>query len=349
MPYSTRTHLPALTLSLITFILGMSYCLAEPKQAQPITAEELHAHPERFLVYEVTSDHYIVYRLGRNEEIKLEDQILWGRVEGLHIQSYRGSSSERSPQWGPVRFSLSTRNAHTGYNDSLEFRHPAPEPLHSADPARSAGAPAPPVQYQPRPPPTMEIHCYNLQNEAKRTQLRLLPPEEASVKLAQARVIPPPHKPYRTHALLRDDWGVYYLIEQNVDPYKQSDFRLWVGYRGAMERVPVITAAHDSMGVVLVSKDAAIRLVTQGAERGSGCQEPGAYWVSKDPTQATRKELIKVPYYENTQVIFSQLGIYDQLYFGQPCDILQGRLMPRLDHPEELPPADLIRYELPSP
>jgi len=349
MPYSTRTHLPALTLSLITFILAMSYCLGAPKQAQPITTEELRAHPERFLVYEIGSDHYIVYRPSTNEKIELEDQILWGRAEGLHMQGYRGSSTERSPKWGPVRFSLSARNLHTGYNDSLEFRHPAPEPLHSADSAGSAGAPAPPIQYQPRPTPTMEIHCYNLQNEASRTQLRLLSPEEASVKLAQAKVIPPPHKPYKTHALLRDDWGVYYLIEQNVDPYKRSDFRLWVGYRGAMERVPVITAAYDSMGVVLVSKDAAIRLVTQGAERSAGCQELGAYWVSKDPTQVARKELIKVPYYQNTHVIFSQLGIYDQLYFGQPCDIIQGRLMPRLDHPEELPPADLIQYELPSP
>ena len=152
---------------------------------------------------------------------------------------------------------------------------------------------------------------------------------------------PRPYRPYRAHALLRDEWGRYYFVERSRLEANMNDFRLWVGYRGEMKKVPVMTAARDTKGVVLVSKEAAIRLITK-VTQFNGYQEVGALWVERS---GGRKELIDVPVSDNLDVIYSQLGIYDQLYLGDVCEMLEGILMPRLDHPEELPPPDLVRYD----
>lgn len=346
---------PALFMMLFSlYVILLDLCLfssavqAKTKVGQ-ITTEELQTYPERFYVYEVIKDHYLVYRNTLDQEIEIEDLFLWGRIEGLHTQGYDGNSAERSKEWNLLNVSLHSRRSNVEFSSSLKVIHPPPPELkvdtHSTKIQAHPEEPPKAKQYGPRPSPTIHMECPKYLRIKDEYNLKLLTPEETKVLLKKARIISTPHLTFSAYSLLRDDWGVYYYIEQNKDPYKINDFRLWVGYRGAMKRVPVITAAYDSKGIVLVSKDSAIRLVSKGATSNQACEELGAYWVSKQQGAEQRKELLNIPIRENQFIIYNELGIYDHLYMARMCDPLKGRLMPRLNHPEEFPSPDLIQYD----
>ena len=322
---------------------GQSKAKVKPK----ITTEELQAHPERFHVAEVDQAHYIVFDREISSLNDLKTRLLVGRLGSLHLMDVRSSSAEIQPTYGAVQFSVSARRVHHGYlNSTVLFEHPPPVRSDEAERGDADQGLVAEARVT-RPAPSLKISCQKHRKyvgvdgkEIDEHPLRFIPSAEASSLLRSAKVTPPPFKVYTSHALLRDEWGRYYFVERSRLTADVNDFRLWVGYRGEMKKVPVITAAVDSKGVVLVSKEAAMRLVTNFT-RQSACQDVGALWVER---AGERKELIDVPVRDNQTVIHSQLGIYDQLYLGDVCDILDGILMPRLDHPEELPPSEIIRY-----
>ena len=153
-------------------------------------------------------------------------------------------------------------------------------------------------------------------------ELKSLPYTEVNKLLTQARFYKPVYTTHRAHRLFRDDWGVYYYIEENKNPAQGQRYRLWMGYRRAMKLIPVITAASDSEGVVLVSKDAAIRLVADNRQLSNQNKENyGAYWTEGNK----QKVLLEVPVDRNQGLIFNELGLYDSLYLGSFCDPLFNR------------------------
>jgi len=328
--WNQRLCLWGATLSLLCITPQLSS--AEEAEAPPITSEELRSAPERFLVAELGDEHYVVVDRHIKQLGHLTQRLLIGRINALHTLSYSGSSGESSAERGLLKFSLSKRDLHMGgVHASLDYHHPSPK------------AETPSGEPIARPAPSLSISCPVRDSKLLHKQeLKILSNSETATLLKSSAVIPEPDRPFSSHRLLRDDWGKYYFIEKDKDPYSGQPYRLWVGYRGSMKRVPVMTAADDTMGVVLVSQGAAIRLTTQGAEPSAGCQAVGAYWVKED----SRRELTLIPRHQNLDVIFSQLGIYDQIYLGHYCDIARGLPMPRVDYPEELPPPELVRYEL---
>ena len=98
-----------------------------------------------------------------------------------------------------------------------------------------------------------------------------------------------------TLAIARTDYlemtGVHTTTLRRIDILETGErFRLWVGYRGNLKLVPVITAAHDTEGTVLVSSKAAIRLVASPVNNNS--ESIGALWTEQD----TQRKLLEVIY-----------------------------------------------------
>ena len=165
---------------------------------------------------------------------------------------------------------------------------------------------------------TCKQEINGIKSEIK-NQLVSLPFNQAKLIIQQSRFYESVYTSHRSHRLFRDDWGTYYYIEENKAPETGERFRLWVGYKGNLKLIPVITAAHDSEGTVLVSSKAAIRLVA--SPNKSNSESVGAYWTEQD----TQRKLLEVPVDRNQGVIFNELGIYDSLYLGSICDPLFKR------------------------
>ena len=171
-------------------------------------------------------------------------------------------------------------------------------------------------------PESLKYTCRQDINGVKseiKNQLSSLPIKEAKTIIQQSRLYESVYTSHRSHRLFRDDWGTYYYIEENKAPETGERFRLWIGYKGDLKLIPVITAAHDSEGTVLVSSKAAIRLVASPSKRNA--ESIGAYWTEQD----TQRKLLEVPVDQNQGVIFNELGIYDSLYLGSICDPLFKR------------------------
>ena len=175
--------------------------------------------------------------------------------------------------------------------------------------------------------PSIDLDCHQELDGVKldvKKSFKSLNMGEAQAILSKVRLFEPIYTTHKPHRLFRDDWGVYYYIEENKSPQRSERYRLWMGYRGAMKLVPVITAAVDTEGLVLISKDAAIRLISKRSTQRSNQQNSeqfGAYWTDSQ----TQKSLLEVPIDMNQGVIFNELGIYDQLYMGSFCDSFFNR------------------------
>lgn len=141
-----------------------------------------------------------------------------------------------------------------------------------------------------------------------------------------------PRLAYRANRFFRDDWGVYYFVEERQNPSSGERYRLWRGYRGEMKVIPTITAASDSEGIVLVSKEASMRLVSKGRHLRPHTSPTsqitldgdfhGAVWIE----EGVHKPLLEIPIDRNRHIIYGELGIYDHIYLGSPCDPSFGRM-----------------------
>lgn len=181
---------------------------------------------------------------------------------------------------------------------------------------------------------TLDLSCSQTNDGMIRSinvQKTAIDEEEAKTLLSNAKLYRPISATHIAYRLFRDSWGVYYFIEERKSPEKGELFRLWRGYRGSMSLIPTMTAASDSEGVVLISKDAAMRLVSSGgrpsAYKNNSGEEYGALWLQTESPTSDRqqKTLVEIPIAENQGVIYSELGIYDDYYLGSPCDPLYGR------------------------
>ena len=341
-------RLPTLLSALLGTLLGPFVCStashAKPSEAPLITTQELREHPERFYVAELTQGHYLVVDQQVSQLNDLSTRVLTGRLNALHPLSVVSSGGEFSREGRAHTWNLSQRIIYlNGYRyESLKFTQPQAQ----EEGAQEEGAQAEPAQPSAPQSPTLTLSCpQETRRDDKKHTLTLLPQAQASELLKKAWVGARPVRPYSPYRLLRDDWGRYYFVEQSKAEHSAHPFRLWFGYRGRVKQLNVMTVAHDTEGVVLVSSDAAMRLVaSQSRDRRDGFNENvGAYWVKED----SRRELLNIPIESNTKVIFEELGMYNQLYLGYLCDPFNGRLSPRPEHPNELPDPQRVTYDLP--
>lgn len=111
------------------------------------------------------------------------------------------------------------------------------------------------------------------------------------------------------HALLRDDSGIYYYIDQLRREYGGKGYRVFVGKKGAMKALPLTDVAIDSGGEVFATRSGELRLV-----------------VDDDPKTASWKKggkstkLIVLDAQRDEPIIFKELGIYS--FLGTICDDL---------------------------
>ena len=113
----------------------------------------------------------------------------------------------------------------------------------------------------------------------------------------------------RAHALARNDRGEYYYVDRQREPEDSKDFRLFAGSKGAMKQQRLTQVDSDSGGDVFTTKKGALSLVPSKSE---------AAWV----VGKTKTELMLLPVEDNTQLIYSELGVYKGEGLGTPCDDL---------------------------
>ncbi|WP_254360900.1 hypothetical protein [Corallococcus exiguus] len=133
-----------------------------------------------------------------------------------------------------------------------------------------------------------------------------VPAEEAKELLRKAAYQPSPVK-FQPYALLRDDKGVYYLVERGIGADNKS-FRIFTGQRGQVKQQKMLNVVTDSQGEIFSTQGGDLRLVVD--------REEPSFWVVK----SKRQKLRAVPVGENLPFIYNELGVYTGARLGTPCD-----------------------------
>ncbi|HTM22195.1 MAG TPA: hypothetical protein VL172_16860 [Kofleriaceae bacterium] len=112
----------------------------------------------------------------------------------------------------------------------------------------------------------------------------------------------------RAYALARDEFGVYYYVDQLREEFGGKGFELYVGPRGNMVKQKMINIVSDSMGDIFATAKGDLRLILDKSE---------ANWVKGKK----RTQLTYVPPEDNAYMIYAELGVYNER-LGTPCDDL---------------------------
>lgn len=135
----------------------------------------------------------------------------------------------------------------------------------------------------------------------------LVEPEKAREQLRKATFEPGPMK-FMPYALLRDDRGTYYLVEQGFPASDDKRFRIFIGPRGQVKPQKMLNVVKDSQGEIFTTKGGDLRLVVNR-------NEP-SFWIAKKQ----KKKLNPVPVGDNLPFIYNELGVYTGARLGTPCD-----------------------------
>jgi hypothetical protein len=149
---------------------------------------------------------------------------------------------------------------------------------------------------------------YEVQCDARHTELEPLPRSEAEAMIAAATF----HQPlwrFRAFALARDDRGTYYYVDRQREPEDSLNFRLYSGPRGAVKALKMTNVVSDSEGQIFSTKTGDLRLVLDKHE---------AAWVKGK----ARTALVPLPIEDNAALIYGDLGAYTGQRLGTPCDDL---------------------------
>jgi hypothetical protein len=114
---------------------------------------------------------------------------------------------------------------------------------------------------------------------------------------------------YRPHLLARDDAGVYYYVDKLARSYGGKGYRVFVGKKGMMKRMPLVDIASDSAGEVFSTKTGSLRLVNAVEDT-----KASTVWIKGEK----RTDLIRLDPDVNSALIFSELGLYT--FLGTTCD-----------------------------
>ena len=309
-------------------------------------SQQIRANEVLYEVFQVSDmPPYFIF-ISSDERVK-DRSILAGTSEYVHPLKVVSSSRQGAKQLG---WSIYDAHAETTYaTHRVDYKSSVSEVKSDQESTATHDSSSEHTVPHQEVRSTLQLNCSQPKDGVQRDIQKTFSPlgtGEARALLSKIKLygeISTTHRPYR---LFRDDWGVYYYIEEHKSPAQGERFRLWRGYRGSMSLLNVMTAAADTEGVVLISKDAAMRLVSKRGENRSVRSENGemfgAFWTQAESASSgqKRKSLVEVPTQKNQSVIFNDLGIYDGLYLGSVCDPLYHRdpnLMRDLD-PENTTP-----------
>ncbi len=154
---------------------------------------------------------------------------------------------------------------------------------------------------------------YSVSCARKDTALTPVPAEEAKVVFAAATFVEPTWT-RQPEKLLRDETGVYYLVDRfrSKDPSDRRDFRVFVGRKGAMKQLPLKDIVDDNQGMILETKTGDLRLVTSAEGKLEG------KWLQgKRSTTLLEVDLSR---FDTGRMIYMDLGPYSSQRLGTPCD-----------------------------
>jgi hypothetical protein len=142
----------------------------------------------------------------------------------------------------------------------------------------------------------------------KKIPLTLMDGAEAAEMLRKATYEQNPQQ-YAPHALLRDTKGNYYFVDRGFHPSQQKSYRVFIGQRGNLKPQKMTNVVSDSEGEIFSTKKGELRLVLD--------RDKSSMWIEN-----TRKqfELRPVPVQENLPLIYNDLGVYEGVRLGTPCD-----------------------------
>jgi hypothetical protein len=143
----------------------------------------------------------------------------------------------------------------------------------------------------------------------RETPLALVEGEQARSLLLAAAWRDTPQR-YRPHALLRDKSGVYYYVDSGYKETEANRFRLFRGRKGSLKELKMTNVVSDSEGEIFSTHTGSLRLILDRTK-------PPA-WTESGKTTTLKA----VPVNENLMLIYNELGIYDGLRLGNPCDDL---------------------------
>jgi hypothetical protein len=109
------------------------------------------------------------------------------------------------------------------------------------------------------------------------------------------------------YLLARDDKGTYYFVDMERDAPGKKDMRLYIGPRGKLSRQQMTNIVSDTEGDIFSTKTGELRLVAN---------VDSLKWVQGK----SELKLTHVPVEENHVLIYTDLGVYDRLPLGTPCD-----------------------------
>lgn len=175
----------------------------------------------------------------------------------------------------------------------------------------------PRVRHGSNSPASIEMRdsgkTYQISCGKKTTAVQPLPAEEAKKMVGEAKFFGTlwSRLPER---LLRDDTGVYYLVDRlrTEEANDRRDFRVYVGKRGEAKQLPLKDVVDDAKGLILATKDGNLRLITNTDGK------PEGKWIKGKKTV----ELTEVPIdnFDTARLIYMDLGPYSGQRLGSPCD-----------------------------
>jgi len=149
------------------------------------------------------------------------------------------------------------------------------------------------------------VYTMSCRDEQNRTQLTPLPPVEARSLLEKA-AFKGRRMDRMAYALGRDGTTYYYVDVANASR-DSTDYRVYVGKRGAMKQLKLTDQAADSNGRVFTSKAGSLRVVMPSS----------LIWT---PRPKKETALTVIPVDSNLELVYSELGVYAGKKFGVPCD-----------------------------
>lgn len=143
---------------------------------------------------------------------------------------------------------------------------------------------------------------------ARKTELLPLPSDEQKALLAAATFHGPRWKT-EPYSLSRDDKGRYFYVDRPQDPDQSKRFRLFIGMKGDLKLQAMVNVVSDSGGDIFSTKSGSLRLVLDKKEFS---------W-----NQGAKKTVLTpLPLAENSELIYTELGVYVGERLGTPCDDL---------------------------
>lgn len=153
---------------------------------------------------------------------------------------------------------------------------------------------------------TYTVMCGSKYSKDERQKnFNLLSDNERTKLLARAKFKTLPFK-RAPMFLMRNRKGIYYFVDQIRGG---KGYKLYVGRRGNLKEYKLVDIVDDSEGMIFVTRQGELHLVVDKNEHT-------AEW-----TKGNRKDELKdVPVDRNRRLIYNNLGVYDTVRLGTPCE-----------------------------